>query len=276
MVGQICSVLAKAKMSEFILHYFRLGDAMKLSNRTVFVTGGTSGIGLGIAESFQKLNSRVVVCGHNSRKLSIVKEKFPDITALNYDIGNAMQRKKLAAEVLRRFPDIDILINNAGIQRYIDLKKGYNELKSGEDEIEINFVSTVELTALFIGYLMKRPSAAIINVSSGLGFMPMPNTPVYSATKAAIHTYSLVLRQQLKDTSVRVVEIVPPMVDSDLNKEGRNDAHLKFRGISLSEYIPTVIKGLENDTDMIFYDDGEKVMAEPRGESERRLLNPSW
>lgn len=249
---------------------------MKLSNRTVLITGGTSGIGLGMAEALQQSKSKVIICGRNKEKLSKVKEKFPGITVLPYDVGNALQRKKLAAEVLRRFPDIDILVNNAGIQRYIDLKKGYDELKSGEDEITINFVAPVELTALFIGHLMKRPSAAIINVSSGLGFMPMLNTPVYSATKAAIHTYSLVLRQQLKDTPVRVIEIVPPMVDTDLNKEGRDANHLKFRGISISEYIPTVIKGLENDSDIIFHGDGDRVMAEPRGESENRLLNPSW
>jgi uncharacterized oxidoreductase len=177
---------------------------------------------------------------------------------------------------MRRFPDLDILVNNAGIQRYVDLKKGYYELKSGEDEIAINFVSTVELTALFIGHLMSRPSAAVINVSSGLGFMPMLNTPVYSATKAAIHIYTLVLRQQLSDTSVRVIEIVPPMVDTGLNKKGRDAAHLKFRGINLSEYIPTVIRGLENDAEMIFYGDGETILSEPRNESESRLLKPSW
>ena len=249
---------------------------MKLSNRIALVTGGTSGIGLGIAEAFLQSKSRVIVCGRNKEKLLLVKERFPDITALPCDVGDALQRKKLAAAVLHRFPDLDILVNNAGIQRSIDLKKGYDELRSGEDEIAINFVATVEMTALFIGHLMKRPSSAIINVSSGLGFMPMPNTPVYSATKAAIHTYSLVLRQQLKDTSVRVIEIVPPMVDTDLNKEGRDANHLKFRGISLSEYIPTVIKGLENDADIIFHDDGERVMTGPRGESEGRLLNPSW
>jgi uncharacterized oxidoreductase len=177
---------------------------------------------------------------------------------------------------LDRFPDIDILVNNAGIQRYVDLKKGFDELKSGGDEIEINLVAPVELTSLFIGHLMKRPSAAIINVSSGLGFMPMPNTPIYSATKAAFHTYTLVLRQQLKDTPVRVIEIVPPMVDTDLNKEGRNAVQLKFRGISVSEYIQTVMKGLENDSDTIFHADGQRVMTEPRGESESRLLKPSW
>jgi len=249
---------------------------MKLSGRTVFVTGGTSGIGLGIAEAFHGHGSKVIVCGRDKKRLAAVEEKFPGITALPCDVGDGLQRKNLATEVMRRIPDLDILVNNAGIQRYVDLKKGYDELKSGEDEIAINFVSTVELTALFIGHLMKRLSAAIINVSSGLGFMPMINTPIYSATKAAIHAYTLVLRQQLKDTSVRVIEIVPTMVNSSLNREGRDAAHLKYRGISLSEYIPTVISGLENDDETIFHGDGAKVLSEPRGQSEIRLLKPSW
>jgi len=249
---------------------------MEITNRTVLVTGGTSGIGLGIAEAFLKSKSTVIVCGRNQEKLDAVKQKFPEITALYCDIGDTMERKRLAAEVLRRFPDTDILINNAGIQRYIDLKRGYGEFKLHEDEITINLVAPVELTALFIEHLMIRPSAAIINVSSGLGFMPMSNTPIYSATKAAIHTYSLVLRQQLKDTSVKVIEIVPPMVDTDLNKKGRDATHVKFRGISVSEYIPTIFNGLNNDLETIFYGDGERVMTESRGESEKRLLNPSW
>jgi len=249
---------------------------MNLSNRNVLVTGGTSGIGLGIAEAFRRAKSKVIVCGRNREKLSKVKEKFPDVTTLPCDVGDAKQREKLASEVLHRFPDLDIIVNNAGIQRYIDLKKGYGELKSGEDEIAINFIAPVELTALFIGHLIKRPSAAVINVSSGLGFMPMASTPVYSATKAAMHTYSLVLREQLKDTSVKVIEIVPPMVDTDLNKEGRDAARVEYRGISVSEYIPAIINGLEKDIDTIFYGQGEQIMAEPRAKSEKRLLTPSW
>jgi len=248
---------------------------MKLSDRTVLVTGGTSGIGLGIAEAFHGCGSRVIVCGRNRRRLSEVEEKLPGITAMPCDVGDGLQRKNLAAEALRRFPDLDILVNNAGIQRYVDLKKGYDEFKSGEDEIAINFVSAVELTALFINHLMSMPSAAVINVSSGLGFMPMLSTPIYSATKAAIHTYTLVLRQQLRDTLVKVIEIVPPMVDTGLNRAGRDAAQLKFRGISLSEYIPTIIRGLENDAEMIFYGNGAMVLFEPRDESERRLLKPS-
>jgi uncharacterized oxidoreductase len=104
----------------------------------------------------------------------------------------------------------------------------------------------------------------------------MAIAPIYSATKAAIHAYSLVLRQQLKDTSVRVIEIVPSMVDTGLNKAGRDAAELKFRGASLAEYIPTVIKGLEDDVETIFHGDQAKILSEPRGESEVRLLKPSW
>ena len=248
---------------------------MKLSGRTVLVTGGASGIGHGIAEAFHKQGSKVIVCGRDKRKLSAMEAKFPNITALHCDVGDAKQRKDLADEVMRRFPDLDVLVNNAGIQRYVDLKKGFDELKSGADEISINFVSVVELTALFIGHLLKRPSGAIINVSSGLGFMPMQSTPIYSATKAAIHTNTLVLRQQLKDTSITVIEIVPTMVDTGLNKEGRDAVHLKYRGVSLAEYIPTVVTGLENDDEMIFHGDAASVLIEPRGKSEYRLLKPS-
>lgn len=249
---------------------------MELSNRTVLITGGSDGIGLGLAEAFYRLNSRVIVCGRDKEKLSDLSTKYPGITALMCDIGDERQRENLAEEVLHRFPDLDILINNAGIQRYIDLKKGYAELKAGGSEIEINFVAAVEITALFITNLLKRPSAAVINVSSGLGFMPMRNTPVYNATKAAIHTYSLVLRKQLSDTSVKVMEIVPPMVDTGLNREGRDKAQLKFRGISISDYIPTVIRGLEENIETIFHEGGEKIMTETRIESETRLLAPSW
>ena len=249
---------------------------MELSNRTVLVTGGTSGIGLGIAGAFHRFKSKVIVCGRDKQKLSRVEERFPDVTAIPCDLRYAGQRRSLAVDVLHRFPDLDVLVNNAGIQRYIDLKNGLDELKAGEDEITVNLVAPVELTSLFIGHLMKRPSAAIINVSSGLAFMPMVDTPIYNATKAAIHTYSLALREQLKDTSVKIIEVVPPMVDTNLNREGRDAAHVKFRGISVSKYMPTIIDGLRNDAETIFSADRETLMNEPRVESEMRLLRPSW
>src|SRR5664280_3204240 len=166
------------------------GVATNLSDRTVLITGGCSGIGLGMAEAFHSRGSTVIVCAREEQALSATADRLPGVVALPCDLVDKQQREDLAAEVLRRFPDLDILVNNAGIQRYVDLKKGYAELKSGEDEIAINFVAVVELTALFIGHLLSRRSAAVINVSSGLGFMPMLSTPIYSATKAAVHTYT--------------------------------------------------------------------------------------
>ncbi len=249
---------------------------MNLTNRTVLITGGTSGIGLGLAAAFHRSGSRVIVCGRDRDRLASAQERIPGVAALRCDLARSPERRRLVAEVIRRFPDLDVLVNNAGIQRYVDLTKGWRELKSGEDEIGINFVAVVDLTALFMRHLLKRPSAAIINVSSGLGFMPMLDTPVYNATKAAVHTYTLVLREQLKDTPVKVIEIVPPMVDTGLNRAGREAADVKFRGIAVSKYIPAVMKGLRGDADMIFYGDGEKVMTEPRADSERLLLDSPW
>ena len=152
------------------------GAAMDLSDRTVLITGGCSGIGLGLAEAFHNRGSTTIVCARDDKALSATVERLPRVVALPCDLAAEQQREDLAAEVLRRFPAFDVLVNNAGIQRHVDLRKGYAELKSGEDEIATNFVAVVQLTALFIEHLLSRPSAAVINVSSGLGFMPMRST----------------------------------------------------------------------------------------------------
>jgi uncharacterized oxidoreductase len=248
---------------------------MDISNRTILITGGTGGIGLGLASALLQEKNQVIICGRDQKKLAAVKEKYPGITAICCDVGDAGQRKELAKEVLSRFPDLDILINNAGIQKNVDLKKGYDELKAGEDEVAVNFIAVAEMTSLFIGHLLKKPTAAVINVSSTLAFMPQLVKPIYCATKAAVHTYTLVLREQLKDTPVKVIEIVPPMVDTGLNSAGRAAQPGKSRGISVSEYIPSIISGLKNDSDIIFYGNGAKILTEPRGESETRLLKHS-
>ena len=249
---------------------------MDLSNRTVLITGGSSGIGFGLAEAFRHRGSTVILAARNERALAAAAERLPGVVTLPCDLADQQQRRDLAAAVLARFPSLDVLVNNAGVQKYVDLKKGYTGLQSGEDEIAVNFVAVVELTALFVEQLLSRPSAAIINVSSGLAFMPMSSAPIYCATKAAIHTYSLVLRHQLKDTPVEVVEIAPPMVDTNLNKAGRDASGRGYRGISVAEYIPSVIEGLENGSDTILSGQGNDVMCRPRGETENNLLKSSW
>jgi uncharacterized oxidoreductase len=218
----------------------------------------------------------VIVCGRDPQKLASVEKELPGITALRYDVGESRQREALAKEVLKRFPGLDILINNAGVQRTIDLKDGYDVLRTGEDEIAINFTGVVELTGLFINHLLQKPDAAVINVSSGLGLMPIARMPIYCATKSALHTYSMVLRAQLKDTSVKVVEILPPAVETDLNRTGRAGNPNRHFGIPVEEFIPSVMEKLESGAEIIFHGDGEKILSEPRNVTENRLLNPSW
>lgn len=249
---------------------------MDLSGRTVLITGGSSGIGLGLAEAFHMRGSTVILCGRNQEALAAAAEKLPGIVTIVCDVADAQQRKDLAANVLKRFPELDVLINNAGVQKYIDLKKGYAELVSGEDEITINFVAVVELTALFVKHLLTRPEASVVNIGSGLAFMPTATAPIYCATKAAIHTYTLLLRHQLKDTSVQVVEIVPPLVDTNLNRAGREASGRPFRGVSLEEYLPTAIKGLEDGSDTVLTAERQDLFLNPRGETENMLLKQSW
>jgi len=249
---------------------------MDLSNRTVLITGGSGGIGLGLAQAFHQRGSQVIICGRDPQKLAAAEKSLAGLVALRCDVGDARQREALAQEILQRFPALDILVNNAGIQRTIDLKKGLDEIRSGDDEIAINFTGVVELTGLFISHLLQKKDAAVINVSSALGLMPMSRMPIYCATKSALHTYSMALRAQLKGTSVSVVEILPPAVETNLNSAGRASNPNRHYGISVAEYIPGVIQKLESGAELIFHGDGEKIMSEPRTVSETRLLNPSW
>ena len=244
---------------------------MELAGRTVLITGGSSGIGLGLAEAYVREGSRVIICGRDPGNLGKAVSRLPGLASIVCDVGMDAERRRLADQVLRRFPDLDILVNNAGIQYDVDLKLGHCPADDG-DEIEINLRAPIELVRLFLPHLLGRPESAVINVGSGLAFMPMPATAIYNATKAALHTFTLALRRQLEGTPVRVVEVVPPMVDTGLNKVGRDRAGMTFRGISVAEYIPTVIEGLRRGEETIFYGEGEDVMSSPRRETEMKLL----
>ena len=137
-----------------------------------------------------------------------------------------------------------MLVNNAGIQRAVDFTKGTDDLLSGEDEVETNLSAPIHLCALFIPYLIKQPEAVIVNVSSGLGFVPLAMMPIYCATKAALHSFSLSLRHQLRKSSVKVVELIPPTVDTELDHGRRGGS---YRGIPASEVAEAALAGLARD-----------------------------
>lgn len=218
---------------------------MDVRNNTILITGGATGIGFALAESFTRLGNEIIICGRRENKLAEAREKLPSLHTLRCDISKESDRKSLYDFVSSSFKGINVLVNNAGIQRTVDLRKGLEDLLKNDDEININFTSQVYLSAYFIPLLSKQKEAAIVNVSSGLGFVPMAIFPIYCATKAAIHSFSMSLRHQLRETSIKVFEVIPPTVyDTELKgqKQERNEY-----SISAAEVADAAMKSLEND-----------------------------
>lgn len=170
------------------------------------------------------------------------------------------------------------MINNAGIQRQIDFTKGNNELLNGDDEIQINFSAPVQLSALFIPQLMKQEESAIVNVSSGLGFVPLTIVPVYCATKAAIHSFSLSLRHQLRNSSVKVFEVIPPTVDTGLDRGARDQRRQEYKGIPAAEVAEATPVGLAKDEYEIAAGQAQGLRTGSPQEAEQifKRMNGNW
>jgi uncharacterized oxidoreductase len=203
---------------------------MHLSHNVVLVTGGASGIGLAIAERFLQAGSEVVLCGRRAEKLAEAKAAHPGFHTHVCDLARADERELLAAWAVREFPRLNVLVNNAGIQRRVRLADA-EPWDATREEIAINFDAPVHLSRLFIPHLATQSQPAIINITSGLSFSPIAAVPVYCATKAALHSFTLSLRHQLKQTPIRVVEIIPPAVNTDLGGPG-----LHTFGANLNEF----------------------------------------
>lgn len=218
---------------------------MKLSDNTILLTGGTSGIGLALAHRFVALGNRVVVTGRRESLLAEVKRALPAVETVQSDAGDAADRARLCERVKKDFPDVNVLLNNAGIQRKIDLVAG-EPWEAMREEIAINLEAPMHLASLFLSHLRTKKGAAILNVSSGLAFVPLATVPVYCATKAAMHSYTQSLRHQLRDTGVEVVEIIPPAVHSNL---GGSHAF----GVPTDEYADSVIAQLREGRPEVTY-----------------------
>jgi uncharacterized oxidoreductase len=220
---------------------------MKIKGNTILITGGATGIGFALAEAFLREDNEVIICGRREQKLREAKSKLPQIHTRVCDLSKEKEREALYNWVKSNFKNINILVNNAGIQRMVDFKKGISDLSLGENEIDINLTAPIHLSAYFIPDLMKQKESAIINVSSGLAFVPIAVMPVYCATKAAMHSFSLSIRHQLKDTSIKVFEVIPPTVDTELDKGARDERGQEDKGIPPSEVARATLKALEKD-----------------------------
>jgi len=188
---------------------------MKLQNRTVLITGGTSGIGLELAKRLRERGNTVIVTGRDPQKLDAVGRVLRGVHTFRSDVSDPAAIAALHEQVLLRFPALDTLVNNAGIMRNLNLNRdrGIDDVTR---EIEINLSGPVRMVQQFLPHLKTRDAALIVNVSSGLAFVPFPASPVYCATKAAIHSFTQSLRVQLDGTSVTVIELAPPGVETPL------------------------------------------------------------
>lgn len=191
---------------------------MNLTGRTILITGGSAGIGLAFALKFVELGNEVIVTGRRQEVLDEVKTKHPKLHTIQSDVADPAQIAALAARVKTDFPKLDVLMNNAGIFLFKNLKAPAADLAALMAEMNINVGGVIGMTSAFIDILTAN-KGTLINVSSALAFVPLPSAPIYSATKAAIHSYTQSLRFQLEETGVEVIELMPPGVKTDLTAE---------------------------------------------------------
>ena len=208
---------------------------------TILITGGGSGIGRALAEVFHKFGNTVVIAGRRKSALDEVTEANPGMFSEVVDVQDTGKLKSFASSILAKYDRLNVLINMAGIMKPENLSEPPDP-EAIDATIATNLTAPLHLTAALLPHLRQQPEATIMTVSSGLAFAPLSLTPTYCATKAAIHSWSLSLRYQLRDTPVRVVELIPPYVQTELlGKHQANDP----RAMPLDDFIAEVVQILE-------------------------------
>ncbi|TWI92169.1 SDR family oxidoreductase [Chitinophaga japonensis] len=225
---------------------------MKLQHNTILITGGTGGFGFEFASKLIALGNRVIITGRNTEKLQEVKQKLPKVVAIQSDVSKSADIRSLYDQVAQEFPGLNIIINNAGEMRKISLHHKH-ELTDITREIEINLMGPIRMVQQFLPLLRKQENAAILNVTSGIALMTFPVSPVYSASKSGLRSYTQALRVQLKHTNIKVIELVAPgsatsLNDKFLGEDGFNAGMLMAPG----KIVDAAIKGMKNDKTEIY------------------------
>ena len=223
---------------------------MELSNHTILITGGASGIGLGLAERFWKENNQVIICGRRGDLLERTVEKFPGMMMKQVDLSKETERVQLHEWILEEHPKLDVLINNAGIQNWMNLDDE-DFYMNAEAEIVTNILAPLHLVKLFSDLPKFR---VVMNVTSGLSFVPLVKVPVYSATKAFLHSFTLSIRALLKPQNIEVIEIIPPALNTDLGGPGIHDS-----APPVSDFIEAIFEQLAEGKDQLTFGFSETV-----------------
>ncbi len=217
---------------------------MKVTGNKILITGGGSGIGYAMAERFVEEGNTVIICGRREEALSEAKAKLSPIITKQCDLANESERVELFDWISREHSDLNVLVNNAGIQNWMSVTDE-DFFSRAKDEITTNIEAPIHLTSLF---LKLKSLSTIMNVTSGLSFVPFTKVPVYSATKAFFHSFTVSLRHLLKSRNVEVIEIIPPALNTDLGGKGLHDF-----APPVSEFIESIFAQLkEGKTDLTF------------------------
>ncbi len=239
---------------------------MKLTGNTIFITGGTSGIGLALAKALHARGNQVIVAGRRKALLDQIKAENPGIDAVQLDVADPDQIKAVAADVIARFPALNVVVNNAGIMPFDDAGGALDDEQAAH-LVATNLLGPVRISAAFVEHLKQQPQSWIINNSSVLAYVPLASTALYSATKAAIHSYSMSQRFALRDSSVKVLEIAPPWVDTDLIYKSSDP-----RAMPLDDFIAETLEKLSTATTEVVVDRIAAVRANP-GADEHALVH---
>jgi uncharacterized oxidoreductase len=210
---------------------------MKTTGNTMLITGGGSGIGRALAEAFHRLGNQIIIAGRRQEALDATTKDNPGMASMVLDVEDPEAIRAFAKALVAKHPTLDVLVNNAGIMRAENLLAGGDTFAEAEAHITTNLLGPLRLTAALLPALRERPHATIMNVTSGLAFVPLAMTPTYSATKAALHSYSQSLRHQLATTNIDVIELVPPAVQTELMPTSATNPH----AMTLQDYITEVM-----------------------------------
>jgi uncharacterized oxidoreductase len=239
---------------------------MKLTGNTIFITGGGSGIGRGLAEAFHKLGNQVIISGRRAERLQATIDANPGMRAVALDITDPADIKAVAAKLIADHPGLNVLINNAGIM-LPDGAEGPVDDELLSTTVETNLLGPIRMTSALIEHLKTRDGAVVANVTSVLGFVPMAIAAVYSATKAALHSYTLSQRYLLRDSKVSLIEIAPPWVRTELMNSSEEE-----RAMPLEAFIAGAIEQLGTEANEILVGQAVDMRANP-GPGEHAWVN---
>ncbi|MDN7638064.1 SDR family oxidoreductase [Burkholderia cepacia] len=239
---------------------------MQMTGNTIFITGGTSGIGRALAEQFHALGNKVIIAGRRKALLDEVTTANPGMEGVVLDISDAADIDRVAAQLIRDYPSLNVLINNAGIMPFDD-PSGRIDDSVSRQILDTNLLGPIRLTSALIEHLKAQPRATIIYNTSVLAYVPIATNAVYSASKAALHSYALSQRFMLKGTSVSVQEIAPPWVDTDLIKKSGDP-----RAMPLDAFIAETMKGLATEEPEVFVE-AIRALRDNPGLGEHALID---